>query len=227
MKIKFLLLFVLFLMLSCTSLPKLSTGKNSAIAITLGTDVHLRLLTLKNIKPEKIYFVKLNSISDSLLKKSNIVSEYSFESRWMSSMSYGADNFLFNIEPGIYAAVAAYGKADDTTGAAKDLLILFPEKMIKSTILEIKSNTIVYAGNFFINKDTFMNKIIDADEIQKYYLNHLVKKQYGSELRVIAPSLMEIQQSKELEIQFLNVYSSKFKGTDWEGNIKNRLKALE
>lgn len=227
MKIKSLSLLALFVLFSCASIPKQTAQNNSAIAITISADVRSGLLSVKNVKPEKVYFIKLNSTNDSLLKNSGIVSEYNFES-WLGSLtSDSTDNFLFDVEPGIYAAVAAYGQARGATGSNNPVLILFPEKMIKSTILEVKPNTIVYAGKYILDRGSFMDNMKDADEIQKYYYKPLIQKFREFGLITISSPLKQIEQSKQIEIDFLKGYSSKFSGTDWEIKLKNRLKELE
>jgi hypothetical protein len=227
MKFKLILLF-LVLFLSCISAPpKQSDPNNSAIGISI--TVEPSCLTFKNIA-----FIRLNSIDDSLIQYPIIFSNDYYSTTFMRNLlelSGAVDNFLFDIKPGIYAAVGAYAQENSS-----EYLILFPEKMIKSTIIEVKPNSLVYSGRFYLKTPNLFETIAgekkEIDNTQRYYHRPLLqelKKIVGNlvMIHVLTPSLDEVKQSTEIENKFLKIYQNTFKDTEWAEKINNRLKSLE
>lgn len=221
MKCRFLLVLIIFLIGCATTTPKATNINNSALAITIGAGIRSGVLTVEAIKPQKIFFVRLDSKNDSLMKKEGFLSTYSRESLWGSLKKDSIDTILFDVEPGIYAPVAAF-----CTGrqSHKDFIILFPEKMIKSAIVNLKPNSMAYAGKFIFKKAPLLNRMEKADKVQKYYYSKLNR---NLQFYCVAPSLKDEQHSSEIEKKFLTKYSSILKNTEWKEKINNRIAELE
>jgi hypothetical protein len=221
MKHKLLFILIIFITACATATPKATNINNSAIALTIGADIHSGLLTVEDIAPGKIFFVRLKSIDDSIMQKRGVLSTYSRESFWGNLKKDSTDNILFDVEPGVYAPIAAYGTGKNSH---KNFIILFPEKMIKSSIVNLKPNSMVYIGKFIFKKGPLLDRMKEADEIQKYYYSTINPKYQPD---CVALSLEEIQQSQEIEKEFLIKYNAIFKDTDWTGKINNRLSEIK
>jgi hypothetical protein len=220
-KLGFVLLLLAFV--QCSSTPPIQSGSDSAgIGITVVINIHTELLSWEDLNPEKIYFVKLNSAADTILKNEICESNYSHESFWGSFKNDSVDNYILNLKPGVYAAVGAYGTSRDTN---KPYFILFPQDVIKSSIIEVKANSLRYMGKFEFATGEYFSNIGKSDEAQRHYydiffpLNNEIKKQYnviiGSILDSgkIAASVKKISNSSSDEAGFLNKNKNLFKKT--------------
>lgn len=138
------------------------------------------------------------------------------------------ETFLLNTDPGIYAAVGAYG----TAGTVKTM-VFFTEEVIKSTVVEVMPDSIGYMGGYDFYPATFFKKITDdsPDEYQKHYYR-LAINNFGDPREMLDPPLSfelmkkEITKSPEAEKAFLNTYANTFSDNGYNIRFKNRIDEL-
>jgi hypothetical protein len=249
----FLAIFITII--SCaTAPPKVQNGNSSAIAISVLMDsLSFRIKSSRksgqeNVRFDYVFFVKLKSLDDSILKRDVIVSNYLHESIKAASQFDAVDSFIMNVEPGIYAAVGAVGTGR-TSG--DKFMIYFPKDMVKATIRRVYPNTITYMGKFFLNKVTSFNLfgIIKEpfrmgasdnknDDPQVFFSENYafdllildgeesVISKYENYMMVLS-SLNESLGSMSIEKNFLKKHLKTFAGTKWISKINNRLSILE
>ena len=231
------LVWILLLLLKCSSVPPIpSNNDHVAIGITVVINIHTKLISWDDLKPEKIYFVKLNSINDNILKNEIIESNYTHESLWGSLKNDSIDNYILDLKPGIYAAVGAYGLSRNTN---EPYFILFPEKAIKASVIDVKPNSFRYMGKYVFNTGEYFSNINKSDEVQKHYYNvffpintELKEKsnilvKYVLDSGKISGSVKEISNSNSDELNFLKNNEGVFKKTNFEKIMRNRIIELK
>lgn len=223
---------VLSKVLDVPPIPKpVSTG-SSGIAISINLDYHGNLSDLGGkLKVKKVFFIKLDSVTDSFKKDNILVSNYYYEPFMVGFQMDPVDTFLLNIEPGFYAVVGA-----QTAG----LYIYFPEEVIKESLVEVKPNQIVYMGEYKLQKIS-INQTDNSppDKLQHYYYSNLLlgdhknithgkaAEPWGHEPYFHAPKVDKIKKFKGYEISFLESYKGIFKESGWIESIKNRINDLK
>ncbi|MCP3940029.1 MAG: hypothetical protein GY710_00910 [Desulfobacteraceae bacterium] len=215
-------------------IPQSTMNNNSALSISAGLNARASFLTKESINTTNVFFIRLDDENDSLQKQKVITSNYNKTPLMVGFQMDNIDSFCLNLEPGIYAAVAAKG-----VGANSNVkyYIYFPEEMIKKTIVNLKQNSMRYLGEFDFEDVSYKNQMNNPDKVQFYYFaSGLIDGVPGtSKPRYISnfitpqhhsPSLEKFANSKEKEVKFLNSVSGSFKNTGWYDNIKARLDTL-
>lgn len=106
---KLLFIIAIFFCFSCATTPPSPVNQeSSAIAIHAGATFHSGLTTIDCFRPEKVYFIKLND-DNSLMSNNLIESTLNVEAWWGDNLIGRNTTYAFNLPPGRYAAVAAYG----------------------------------------------------------------------------------------------------------------------
>lgn len=127
---RLLLVLQIFLCSGCAGIPVAAEKGKSSVAIAIKLDVHSQLTVMQSFVAEKVFYIKLDSKEDSLKKNQVIASSYQDCPFFDELFGVCKDTFLLNVEPGVYAAVGAYGKAGTV-----ETTVFFPEDVIKSTVL--------------------------------------------------------------------------------------------
>jgi hypothetical protein len=236
-----------------TAPPKVQNEKKSAIAISvfmnnfsIGTGA--KSLGEENVRFDYIFFIQLNNLDDSLLKRELFVSNYVYESLKASFQFDAVDSFFLNVDPGIYAAVGAVGTGRNSQ---EKFIIYFPKDMIESTIRKVQPNTVTYMGKYILNKlaslDIFgfkrkqlkigSNETSNNDPQIFYSENYafdFLKLEDGKTVIskynhpvVVLSSLNKSLCSEHDEYIFLNNHLKTFAETNWVSKIKNRLSMIE
>ncbi len=100
-----------------------------------------------------------------------------------SNFDYGIYNYLMNVEPGTYRAVAAFFEDDSNNNGrglynsfiSMDKTYFFPKELIQLTEVEIKENEIKFLGSFTLTDNkNFSDKY--ADEMQYRYCRIITPK---------------------------------------------------
>lgn len=225
---KTLLVLLMLIVSGCASIPVVPEKGKSTIAITIDIDVHARYTGFGGFKPEKVFYIKLDN-KDDTLKKEQIIAYGYRNCPFLDSFGGGCtDTFLLNTEPGVYAAVGAYGK----TGTVFTT-IFFPEDVIKSTIVTVGQDSLVYMGRYVFYSATLLRQMETPDDYQNHYYKRVLSN-YGDLRNLITPasSLYFAVKTKEKfnsaieEKRFLNKYIEMFKNTELENEIINRLNEL-
>lgn len=266
MKLKKLLLTIIYilqtLVIGCAISPPIIAPNNgrSAIAIKIWMDTWSHGLTLpslnktsgiQRIRPEYIFFIKLNSIHDTFKKKELFVSNYYYQSIKSGFQMDTVDSFCMNVEPGIYAVVGAVG-IGQTSG--EQYIIFFPKNMIETTITVVQPDTITFMGEYVLDRFTTISIRMeqynqeqpamgtegrtDQNDPQMFYFNnHLFdllmlndKESVISKYRNLLPimaSMYESNHTDEAEIEFLNKHIKTFENSDWILKLKNRQSMLK
>jgi len=192
---------------NCSTAPPTRTNKESSIiAINIFLQAHTSLLTLDSFQPEKIYFIKIED-GNELKANKVIASNYCTKSWNPGPARYTV--YLMGAEPGKYAAVAASGVGH---GSKNTMMVLFPEKVINSSIVMLQPKSIAYMGHFYLTTGKLINGMEGADELQKYY-HTLIFRSFG---RAIAPQERETYNSEEFRKEFIKSKASEFKNTEWQ-----------
>lgn len=200
---------------------------SSAIAITIDQNFRRKWNQEYKLEIKKVYFIKLIDKKDSLFQESILPSNYYFAPFMAGFHADAFDNFLLNVEPGVYAAVGA---------SSNGYYLFFPKEVITNSIVEVGFNEMVYMGEFKLEKISY-NKEYVPDECQMYYFSsRLFPGQSNYENRRVishhptsgffAPKVQTIKRPTEYEENFLKDYLKRFKNTKWKGAIENRLKRI-
>lgn len=223
------LVFLLLLVSGCTGIPVVAEKGKSSVAITIDVDVHAQITVLQSFKPEKVFYIKLDN-KDDTLKKNQIIA-YGYRNCPFFNELFGTcnDTFLLNADPGIYAAVGAYGKSGTVMTT-----IFFPEDVIKSTIVTVGQDSLVYMGRYEFYTATLFRQMETPDDYQKHYYK-LALSNTGDLRNLIIPAsplylavkTKKIFNSTTDEKQFLNKYIKEFKDSGLENEIVNRLNELK
>lgn len=232
---KYLFWMCLFCFLGCaTKSPAPLDDESSVLAINVGVGFHSNLTTFDCFRPEIVYFIKLDA-DNNIMSDDLIESTMNVEAWWGDNFIGRNTTYLFNLKPGKYAAVAAYGYGYISNG---NVIYLFSEEMIRSSIVEVKTGSFVYMGAFLSEQGSLFKRFDTADNIQKFYFNKLssIYKEHGGllsghlfseEYFYIATPLKEKFVSKEYKQKFLESQLKDFRGTEWEYLIKKEINALE
>jgi len=209
------------------NIPQAESASKSAIAISIHARIHLSYTQWGLFSPSSIYFIKLNDEKDSIRKADLIPSNYVIR-----SIGRRPNVFLLNVEPGMYAAVGAVGKASGVK-----IFAYFPEEMVKKTTIHVKPNSFYYVGTFTFEtgSEMYSNQL---DATQNFYYKGLLLgdhrevagKQKISNIKnpqYIPLVLKESNSAKSDEIEFLKDHKEVFKSTGWDSKIQNRLNELE
>lgn len=229
--------FITFLLIqACATIPiPAATKKESAaLGITIeGPGVKTVLSGDERTDYTQVFFIKLANKEDSVTK------EIIFKSNYHHAFSYdllraGIDTFLLDIEPGFYAAVGAIGKGRKSE---INVLVFFPEQMVKESISEVKPNTMAYMGRFILSGLSRVELMGTADKIQSFYFNNqLLDKEQKYHGKNMVPNwagpqfhfqgMESFEKSSDSETKFLERNKATFKSTDWANNISHRLEML-
>ena len=102
--------------ISCaTTPPDAKDEVCSAIAISVHLDSlsfqieTQRLSGVENVRIDNVFFIMLDDMEDTILKRELLVSNYVHQPLDATFQIDAADSFCMNVEPGIYAAVGAVG----------------------------------------------------------------------------------------------------------------------
>lgn len=162
------LIIMLISLVSCASItpaPQPKSKESSGIAIYLEFEPPISVFGIK-IKPNKVYFVKLNEEeSDTSLSKNTLISS-----------NYNQDGYVYllNASPGRYAAVSATHVAENRQQhTTATFYTYFPENLINATIVNIRPNKITFMGGFLVKESIGLN---DADDLQKHYYKLMFPK---------------------------------------------------
>jgi len=231
----FALSIILFI-IGCASMPPAPLDKEScAVTMNVGVSLNMGIVPWEWFRTEKIFFIKLEE--DNSIMRKEILETNLFRRHWFP-VNYQRI-YLINIPPGRYAAIGAYGslvgqfKNNERRGA----LVLFPESMIKSTIIDIKPGHFVYMGEYKLENAHLFGTMDKADDIQKYYsrlfnttLSDYVNWRMSllfNYLEIIATPLKEKKDDKTFKIIFLKSQIDEFKKTEWVERIQNEINDLE
>ena len=224
----FSLLTITLLTGGCAKAPVATDANSSSVAITIDVDIYKNPLNMQNLKPETVYFIKLDSETDTLLKDSVIASNFKYESLLGNIKDGGVDSFLMNIPAGTYAAVAVSGLSGGNSPfrgrGNNQQIIFFPEEVIRESLVTVEPGSMVYMGNFEFNRVAFWNGMKNADEYQDHYYNFIRKKSYLSQ--PYAATAKKIKNSNDDEKSFLKGHISTFKKTGWLTKLEKRLNQL-
>jgi hypothetical protein len=218
-------------------MPKPTSTYKTGIVISIDLDYRtdLKMHSGKfdlggKLKVNKVFFIKLDNVNDSLKKDKIMVSNY-YHAPFMAGFQMAAINtFLLDIEPGFYAAVGAQVDKE---------YIYFPEEVIKESFVEVKPNRIVYMGEYKLQVSIYKTDDTSPDKLQYYYYSNLLLGDHKDTIKgkVVgpwghnpifhAPKVGEILKSRDLEIKFLKSYIGHFKKSGWIESIQNRINDLK
>jgi predicted component of type VI protein secretion system len=221
----------------CASKPPIAFSKNSsAIAISVSIESMTSPLMTEKVRPNHIFFIKLNESGGSLKSRDVIVSNYMYEPIMHAFQTHTVDSFAMNLDAGIYAAVGAIA-----TGYTSNInfLIFFPEDMIRSTITEVSPDRIKYMGRYTLDRMNFVGMMATTqmDDPQAfYYKNNIfdllmlenrksVVYNFHKPIRIMV-TLDNSDRSKETEIEFLLEHMKTFEATEWTPKLQNQIKKL-
>lgn len=193
-------------------LPKnlrVTENKDSSV---IGISIRTITLSVFSNKPETIYFVKLDEKDENNLGNRIIPSNY----------VRGDYAYLINAQPGKYAAVASFFTQTDNCYNS-----FYDAAIIKSSIIDVGPNQIVFAGKFKIEnhmKNLYQNIEQNGDKAQIHYYNLLKPFMYGT---FYCGSLISSEQTKEQETQFLTKTKSYFQDSEWIPIIDKRIDEIE
>ena len=205
---------------------------------------------IERVRPDYIFFTKLDSINDSFEKDNILVSNYNYESIGVGFQMDTVDSFCLNVEPGVYIAVGAVGSGQSSHD---NFLIYFSKDTIEATKTVVKPNTMAFMGEHTLDrlaislwrppkpKKLPLQGSLSAEDYndpqQFYYYNRSFKMLIldGEEtvfsrfpnIRHAFPSLHESKRSKVAEIGFLKKHCKTFKEHVWLIKLKNRLSMLK
>ena len=221
----------------CASKPPIVLRKNSsAVAISVRINSMTSPHMTEHVRPNHIFFIKLNGSEGSLKNRDVIASNYMYEPIMHAFQTHTVDSFAMNIDAGIYAAVGAIA-----TGYTSNInfLIFFPEDMVKSTITVVYPDTITYMGRYTLGRMNFVGMMAAPamDDLQAfYYKNNIfdllmlenrksVVYNFNKPIRMMV-TLDNSNQSKETEIEFLLEHMKTFERTEWIPKLKNQIEKL-
>ncbi len=232
LKFRNLLIFCLtvfaLLINGCAKIPPTVDLNSSAIAITIDVDIYKNPLNMQNLKPETVYFIKLDNETDSILKDNVIASNFKYESLFGNLKDGGVDSFLMNVPAGTYAAVAVSGLSGGNSpfsgGGNNGQVVFFSKEAIKKSIVTVEPGAMVYMGDFVFNRVAFWSGMKKSDECQKHYFNIVGKGSFMGQ--PYAASVKNIENSNDVEKSFLKGHESTFKKTGWIVKLEKRLNQI-
>ncbi|MEJ2158737.1 MAG: hypothetical protein P8X96_25700 [Desulfobacteraceae bacterium] len=214
--------------------PKQQISDSSAAAIRVGVKLHYSFISAEFFAPDVVFLVKLKNKGDSLKQKILISTNYRYESLAANLLPDSIDCFLLDIEPGIYAAIGALGKGRNSQA---DILVFFPEEMVRKTITLVESNKMYFMGRYILKYGSSVNGFQKPDELQAYYYKLLRSgnEELYTKTRIshyqspvfAFPVLKFVDNSTDDEIKFLKKRLNLFKNTSRESTILNRITLLE
>jgi hypothetical protein len=230
-----LIVFLLIQGCAGAKIPQATKKDSASLGITIEASSHTSLLTVESVDLKQVFFIKLANKEDTLTKDIILKSNYYYAPFMSGFQAGGMEIFLLDIEPGFYAAVGGIGKGHATK---VDFLIFFPEQMVKETITEIKSNTIVYMGKFVMSQVSVFKRMNNPDRIQQFFFNTKLfdeeQRYYGKMVisnnvnpQFHSPTMESFEKSNDKEMEFLARHKTTFKSTDWANNINHRLEMLQ
>ncbi|MBN1183379.1 MAG: hypothetical protein JXB49_13895 [Bacteroidales bacterium] len=219
MKLKIILILFLIGIGCATPPPEMINKESSLLSINVSfTYLPLPLLPLEGqyFSPDLVYFVKLEDDTNDLFSQTQIlVSNYYND--------YGV--FIANVEPGKYIAIAAHYKSKHDK-KAKDYILMFPKKVIQSTIVDVKLGSIVYMGDVKLDQQPIFrlsNKANNFDDLQSYFYNLLVPFELPSAIsffltdtRYANATLVSFNKNID---DFIKNQEKYFKDTKWYNRI--------
>lgn len=217
-------------LVSCSSVPpKSSTPNASGVGITLSMFIHAGLVNYEVFKADYIMIIELkNNTSDFKRSETLKIRPYSCEgfNNWAKD---SLDSFALDLPSGTYAAIGAVGHTKESN---RKCVVMFPEKMIKETIVNLHPDSVVYMGKYDLSSGPILNKMEKADEIQMYYYDLTYQNTVKAKVAVspdkmsalpymYAPILEKFDKSEELKKSFVMKYKEKFANTEWAKKIGN------
>jgi len=214
-----------------TAPPPRSGGDGSVIAVGVGVNVHTNLINWEYFKPEKVLFLRMGddrNIAGDDLVESNFSHE-SFGSSWKID---GVTSYLFDARPGTYAAVAATGTGYES---GKSILVLFPENVIRSTIVRVGPGSFEYMGKYILEDGPLFGTLDRSDEIQKHYnalftstfkdLNIILRSLLAS--HVVATPVKTSYNDARHKCEFMKSQMERYGKTQWAGCIRKGLSCCD
>jgi len=176
---------------------------------------------MKNQQPRKVYLAKLNRFDESLQSETIIE----------SSSHYGSTLYFFNMEPGLYAAVAMSYDAQHENGT-QACTLFFNQDTVTKSMVYAEPETFTYLGEFTAENCFTMKK---ADPVQEYYYSqiapahtkkNLVHKAVLSDKFYISV-LKASNTSLEHEKGFLLENMARFQKTGWLKMLEKRIRDID
>jgi hypothetical protein len=205
-------IIIIALSLIGCGLPKslrVTENKDSSV---IGISIRTVTLSIFNNKPETVYFVKLDDKVENNLGNRIIPSNY----------VRGDYAYLINAQPGKYASVASFFTQTDNSYNS-----FYDAAVIKSSIIDVGSNQIVFAGKFKIEnkmKNLYQNIEQNGDKAQLHYYNLLKSFMYGT---FYCGSLISTERTNDLEKDFLKKTKIYFKDSEWLPMIDKSIEAID
>ena len=136
-----------------------------------------------------------------------------------SNYAQGATVYLFNAEPGRYAAVAAFRQRD-----GRKVYSFFSEALIRKTLVDVKPRSTAFAGTLRISVSYNTSVVDDA---QNHYFRLIAPEVYTANLleRLVARTDAEIERRHDLkrdaeaEAAFRDRARSLFTKTSWMSRL--------
>ncbi len=194
--------------------PKMSGDRGQVLALRLKIYESIKIFTYT---PKLVYFAKVDEKNRDLKDQSNIV---------FSNYCYKYNVYLFNAEPGTYAAIAATYKGQN------DILytLLFPKELIEKSLVTLKPGEVAFMGNFTVKKPFFSSPLTDRDydshQLNYYRKLSLFTNRLAEFLLGDAFSSSHLDSSgknREREREFLKTSRPVVKNTKWNPLFKRRL----
>jgi hypothetical protein len=201
--------------------------KSSAIAISIDQNMRFGFLSEGKLKVDRVYFIKLRDMGDTLKQDKVIASNYYYIPFMAGFQAAAYENFLLNVEPGFYAAVGA---------SADGIFVYLPKEVIEDSIVEVKPCELVFMGYFKLDKISYDKRTIPDDYQLYYFSNQLFyeAREYQGKMGVShrnvpqfhAPKVKENKRNADIEASFLKNSITLFKNSGWEEAIENRLRHI-
>jgi hypothetical protein len=208
---KVLFMLIALSLLGC-GLPKSLRVAETKDSSVIGISIRTITLKIFNNKPETVYFVKLDEKDENNLGNKIIPSNY----------ARGNYVYLINAKPGKYAAVASFFTQTDNSYNS-----FYNAAIIKSTIIDVGPNQIVFAGKLSIEnkmKNLYQNIEQNGDKAQLHYYNLLKSFMYGT---FYCGTYSAFERTRDLENDFLMNTKKYFKDSEWTPLIEKCLETTE
>ena len=235
--------------ISCTTIPKQYNSESSVIAIKIvktgrfqPNPIKAFLISIDNSNNIISKDIIGSSENDGLLTRGDSIYFFNVKPGRYAAIAVQITG---------YAVVSPYGMS--STG---EKFIIFSDQLITSTIVDVEPGTFAYMGGFLIKDIPYNETSDECDEIRRFYHNGelvtvTIKKMKCDETQkyyynlfssidkssnpfyFLFPknyhcgSLQSEFVSKNDKIEFLKFQLKKFKGTQWENNIRRTLLSLE
>jgi len=208
---KILLTLIALSLIGC-GLPKSLRVAETKDSSVIGISIRTITLKIFNNKPETVYFVKLDEKDENNLGNKIIPSNY----------ARGDYVYLINARPGKYAAVASFFTQTDNSYNS-----FYDAAIIKSTVIDVGPNQIVFAGKLSIEnkmKNLYQNIEQNGDKAQLHYYNLLKSFMYGT---FYCGAYSAFERTRDLENDFFIKTKIYFKESEWVPLIEKCLESTD